>query len=141
MDVADDELRDTIRMIWPLQADKMTDLLVPRREKGGEKRTLTAGKIYAGLLILDSWRTTRFGKIQSHMGVSQIWSCANHIFISASFNFRARLCPRSIEKKLLTGIFSKKKISKTLLKVPDYLLRIVFEIFPLNLSKNVRKNA
>ncbi|XP_031635540.1 voltage-dependent calcium channel type A subunit alpha-1-like isoform X2 [Contarinia nasturtii] len=67
MDVADDELRETIRMIWPLQADKMTDLLVPRRVKG-DKRTLTAGKIYAGLLILESWRTTRFGKLQSHLG-------------------------------------------------------------------------
>lgn len=69
MDIADDELRDTIRMIWPLQADKMTDLLVPRREKG-DKRTLTTGKIYAGLLILESWRTTRFGKTQTHLGVS-----------------------------------------------------------------------
>ncbi|XP_055309467.1 voltage-dependent calcium channel type A subunit alpha-1-like isoform X3 [Sitodiplosis mosellana] len=67
MDIADDELRETIRMIWPLQADKMTDLLVPRREIG-DKRTLTTGKIYAGLLILESWRTTRFGKTQTHLG-------------------------------------------------------------------------
>lgn len=70
MDIADDELRDTIRMIWPLQADKMTDLLVPRREKNSEKRILSTGKIYAGLLILESWRTTRFGKTQTHLGVS-----------------------------------------------------------------------
>lgn len=70
MDIADDELRDTIRMIWPLQADKMTDLLVPRREKGGERRILSTGKIYAGLLILESWRTTRFGQTQNHLGVS-----------------------------------------------------------------------
>lgn len=32
MDQADDELRDTIRNIWPLQAKKMLDLLVPRSE-------------------------------------------------------------------------------------------------------------
>lgn len=32
MDQADDELRDTIRNIWPLQAKKMLDLLIPRNE-------------------------------------------------------------------------------------------------------------
>jgi hypothetical protein len=32
MDQADDELRDTIRNIWPLQAKKMLDLLIPRKE-------------------------------------------------------------------------------------------------------------
>lgn len=72
MDTADDELRETIRMIWPLQADKMTDLLVPRREKS-ENIILSTGKLYAGLLILDSWRTSRFGKVQSHLGVSQFF--------------------------------------------------------------------
>lgn len=74
MDVADSELRDTIRMIWPLHAPKMTDLLVPRREKG-DKLTLSTGKIYAGLLILDSWRTSRFGQMRSHLGVrNEIYS-------------------------------------------------------------------
>ena len=29
MDQADEELRETIRNIWPLQAKKMIDLLVP----------------------------------------------------------------------------------------------------------------
>lgn len=29
------------------------------------KNKLTVGKIYAGLLILESWRTTRFGQIES----------------------------------------------------------------------------
>jgi hypothetical protein len=32
MDQADDELRGTIRNIWPLQAKKMLDLLIPRNE-------------------------------------------------------------------------------------------------------------
>jgi hypothetical protein len=32
MDQADDELRETIRNIWPLQAKKMLDLLIPRKE-------------------------------------------------------------------------------------------------------------
>lgn len=83
MDVADDELRATIRMIWPLQADKMTDLLVPRREKGN-KRTLTVGKIYAGLLILESWRTCRFGRTSHHLGVSDIFLHDN-VFLVIGF--------------------------------------------------------
>ncbi len=32
MDRADDELRDTIRNIWPLQARKMMDMLIPQRD-------------------------------------------------------------------------------------------------------------
>ncbi|CAH1959849.1 unnamed protein product [Acanthoscelides obtectus] len=63
MDQADEELRETIKIIWPLQAKNMVDLLVP---PGGQLNTgkLTVGKIYAGLLILESWRSTRFGQIE-----------------------------------------------------------------------------
>lgn len=68
MDTADDELRETIRMIWPFQAKKMMDLLVPRIETLN-KYNLTVGKIYAGLMILESWRNTRFGKKKSRFGV------------------------------------------------------------------------
>ena len=32
MDQADEELRDTVRSIWPLQAKKMLDLLIPKHE-------------------------------------------------------------------------------------------------------------
>ena len=32
MDQADEELRDTIRNIWPLQAKKMLDLLIPKND-------------------------------------------------------------------------------------------------------------
>lgn len=32
MDQADEELKDTIRAIWPLQAKKILDLLIPRKE-------------------------------------------------------------------------------------------------------------
>lgn len=32
MDQADEELRDTVRSIWPIQAKKMLDLLIPRKE-------------------------------------------------------------------------------------------------------------
>ncbi|XP_028967315.1 voltage-dependent calcium channel type A subunit alpha-1 [Galendromus occidentalis] len=59
MDQADKELRVTIQKLWPLQADKVTDKLVP---PDSELRTgkLTVGKIYGGLLILENWRAHRF---------------------------------------------------------------------------------
>lgn len=69
MDTADDELRDTIRIIWPLQARKVTDLLVPRKEQLN-KNNLTVGKVFGGLMILESWRNTRFGKRKSRFSVS-----------------------------------------------------------------------
>ncbi|XP_014476681.1 PREDICTED: voltage-dependent calcium channel type A subunit alpha-1 isoform X3 [Dinoponera quadriceps] len=64
MNQANDELRDTIRSIWPLQAKKILDLLIPRNEELS-KNKLTVGKIYVCLLILESWKTTRFGQIES----------------------------------------------------------------------------
>ncbi|CAH2068329.1 unnamed protein product, partial [Iphiclides podalirius] len=63
MDQADQELRQTITQIWPLQAKKMLDLLVPRNDVLNAGK-LTVGKIYAGLLILESWRSTRFGQTE-----------------------------------------------------------------------------
>uniref|UniRef100_A0A8D9A709 Voltage-dependent L-type calcium channel subunit alpha n=1 Tax=Cacopsylla melanoneura TaxID=428564 RepID=A0A8D9A709_9HEMI len=64
MDQADEELRDTIRLIWPIESKKMLNLLLPNKSEL-PKPVLTVGKIYAGMLILDGWRTTRFGKIQT----------------------------------------------------------------------------
>ncbi|XP_018318088.1 voltage-dependent calcium channel type A subunit alpha-1 [Mycetomoellerius zeteki] len=64
MNQANEELRDTIRSIWPLQAKKMLDLLIPRNEELGRDK-LTVGKIYVCLLILESWRSTRFGQLKS----------------------------------------------------------------------------
>lgn len=63
MDQADEELRVTITHIWPLQAKKLLDLLVPRNDVLNTGK-LTVGKIYAGLLILESWRSTRFGQME-----------------------------------------------------------------------------
>lgn len=68
MDQADDELRETIRHIWPLQAKKILDLLIPQNDTLNQGK-LTVGKIYAGLLILESWRNTRFGQIDSGLPV------------------------------------------------------------------------
>lgn len=64
MDQADEELRETVSHIWPLQAKKMLDLLVPKTDTLNAGK-LTVGKIYAGLLILESWRTTRFGQMEA----------------------------------------------------------------------------
>uniref|UniRef100_A0A4Y0BI67 Voltage-dependent calcium channel type A subunit alpha-1 n=1 Tax=Anopheles funestus TaxID=62324 RepID=A0A4Y0BI67_ANOFN len=66
MDQADMELRHTISHIWPLQAKKMLDLLVPLNEELNTGK-LTVGKIYAGLLILESWRNTKFGQVESDL--------------------------------------------------------------------------
>lgn len=88
MDQADNELRKTIKMIWPFQAKKMLDLLVPPNERLN-RNNLTVGKIYAGLLILHSWRKTRFGQVESGASVSwphdqfiQLLKC-----VSFSFGF------------------------------------------------------
>lgn len=63
MDQADAELRVTITHIWPLQAKKMLSLLVPQTDVLNAGK-MTVGKIYAGLLILESWRSTRFGQTE-----------------------------------------------------------------------------
>ncbi|XP_031338410.1 voltage-dependent calcium channel type A subunit alpha-1 isoform X23 [Photinus pyralis] len=63
MDQADDELRETIKSIWPIQAKSMIDLLVPPSDQLNNGK-LTVGKIYGALLILESWRSTRFGQME-----------------------------------------------------------------------------
>ncbi|XP_055327220.1 voltage-dependent calcium channel type A subunit alpha-1-like isoform X2 [Paramacrobiotus metropolitanus] len=55
MDQADEELRQTIRRMWPIQAKKILNLLVPPDDELTYKK-LTVGKIYAGHLILENWR-------------------------------------------------------------------------------------
>uniref|UniRef100_A0A1B0DPU2 Voltage-dependent calcium channel alpha-1 subunit IQ domain-containing protein n=1 Tax=Phlebotomus papatasi TaxID=29031 RepID=A0A1B0DPU2_PHLPP len=74
MDQADDELRETIRHIWPLQAKKILDLLIPQNDTLNQGK-LTVGKIYAGLLILESWRNTRFGQIDSGLPKQSFFNC------------------------------------------------------------------
>ena len=85
MDQADFELRQTIIKVWPYEGKEKIDLLVPPRE-GQTLKTcsilqafvflsftstfleigkgrLTVGKIYGGLLILENWKATKFGKM------------------------------------------------------------------------------
>lgn len=86
MDIADDELRHTIMNIWPLEAKNMVDLLVPPKDQLNNGK-LTVGKIYAGLLILESWRSTRFGQVEpTGASVSTIIPFSK-IFIMAGINF------------------------------------------------------
>ncbi|KAL9886451.1 calcium voltage-gated channel subunit cacophony isoform 21-T21 [Glossina fuscipes fuscipes] len=77
MDQADSELRETITNIWPLQAKKMLDLLVPPNDQLN-KGKLTVGKIYAGFLIFESWRNTRFGQIDSGMPMLELQDASRH---------------------------------------------------------------
>jgi len=60
MDQADVELRETILKVWSFAARSKIDLLVPKTSEIGRGR-LTVGKIYGGLLILENWKTSRFG--------------------------------------------------------------------------------
>ncbi|CAM1324279.1 cac (predicted) [Pycnogonum litorale] len=66
MDMADSELRETIKKLWPLQAKKCLQLVVPLNDELNSGK-LTVGKIYAGLLVLENWKSTRFGQIQASL--------------------------------------------------------------------------
>lgn len=76
MDEADEELRHTLKRLWPLKAKKnLCDLAVPPNSGRFWYRIalskrhfaelcfqrLTVGKIYAGLLILENWRAKKSG--------------------------------------------------------------------------------
>lgn len=71
MDCADEELRQTLRKIWPLKAKKnMIDLVVPPNTELCYQK-LTVGKIYAGLLILENYRARKSG---TEVCLHQIWT-------------------------------------------------------------------
>ncbi len=73
MNQADQELRETISQIWPLQANKMLDLLVPPIQQLNQNN-LTVGKIYGGLLILETWRNTKFYELKMQKEVQSVWN-------------------------------------------------------------------
>lgn len=58
MDQADEELRATIQHIWPFQANKILDLLIPRIDQLN-RGNLTVGKIYASILLIEAWRSSK----------------------------------------------------------------------------------
>lgn len=64
MNQANEELRDTIRNIWPLQAKKMLDLLIPRNE-GKVRSSLSNERLHFAILddraiisVFQSWAET-----------------------------------------------------------------------------------
>lgn len=57
MDKLDDDLRELIRKMWPVQArkKKLLNLLVPPNGELNDNH-MTVGKIYVGLIIAENWR-------------------------------------------------------------------------------------
>ncbi|XP_078326079.1 voltage-dependent calcium channel type A subunit alpha-1-like isoform X10 [Crassostrea virginica] len=57
MDRLDDELRELIRKMWPVQArkKKLLNLLVPPNSELNDSH-ISVGKIYVGLIIAENWR-------------------------------------------------------------------------------------
>ncbi|KAK4472785.1 hypothetical protein MN116_004004 [Schistosoma mekongi] len=58
MDIKDAELRETIKTLWPVQAKRSLDLLLPPNSEYTFTH-LTVGKIYAGLLIYENWQMNK----------------------------------------------------------------------------------
>ncbi|XP_060591923.1 voltage-dependent calcium channel type A subunit alpha-1-like isoform X8 [Ruditapes philippinarum] len=62
MDKKDEEMRDVIQRLWPVQAKKLIDLLVPPKEELNEGK-MTVGKIYVGLLIAENWKAYKASQL------------------------------------------------------------------------------
>ncbi|XP_013405209.2 probable voltage-dependent N-type calcium channel subunit alpha-1B [Lingula anatina] len=67
MDQKDEELRDVIRKMWPLQSKKpkTIKLLVPPNEELNNGK-MTVGKIYAGLLIAENWKAYKASQTRTN---------------------------------------------------------------------------
>ncbi|WAR31931.1 CAC1A-like protein, partial [Mya arenaria] len=62
MDRKDEEMREVIQRLWPVQAKKLIDLLVPPKEELTEHK-LAVGKIYVGLLIAENWKAYKSSQL------------------------------------------------------------------------------
>ncbi|OON22888.1 transporter, cation channel family protein [Opisthorchis viverrini] len=80
MDVKDMELRETIRTLWPVQAKRKLDLLMPQDSECTYTH-LTVGKIYAGLLILENWQLNR---ANAHKGSGTI-PVSNDFYVAGAY--------------------------------------------------------
>ncbi|KAG5449456.1 Voltage-dependent calcium channel type A subunit alpha-1 [Clonorchis sinensis] len=123
MDVKDMELRETIRTLWPVQAKRKLDLLMPQDSECTYTH-LTVGKIYAGLLILENWQLNR---ANAHKGSGTIpkpklEACLTRILGHDPFLATARPSNVGLER-LRTGSHSERRGSSMfpgdLLRVPD----------------------
>ncbi|XP_076352294.1 voltage-dependent calcium channel type A subunit alpha-1-like isoform X1 [Tachypleus tridentatus] len=70
MDLADRELREMIRKLWSFHVKKLFNKILPEGDVLREG-SLTVGKIYAGLLILENWKCTRFGRLSTEEKLSK----------------------------------------------------------------------
>ncbi|KAH9505338.1 hypothetical protein Btru_058404 [Bulinus truncatus] len=61
MNKKDEEMRETLRKLWPVQTKKILNLMVPQNDELEEGK-MTVGKIYAGLLITDNWKSFKANK-------------------------------------------------------------------------------
>ncbi|XP_041370317.1 voltage-dependent calcium channel type A subunit alpha-1-like isoform X4 [Gigantopelta aegis] len=64
MDRKDEEMREVIRVMWPVQAKKLLDLLMPPNSELNEGK-MTVGKIYAGLLVVENWKAYKVSQTSS----------------------------------------------------------------------------
>uniref|UniRef100_A0A6G1SHG2 Voltage-dependent calcium channel type A subunit alpha-1 n=1 Tax=Aceria tosichella TaxID=561515 RepID=A0A6G1SHG2_9ACAR len=101
MDQADRELRVTLQKLWPLQAKKIINKLLPPHEELNTGN-LTVGKIYAGLLIHENWKTTRFGQKPGSGGLSGTALMAR--LMSAVRNSNTRASHASVDMNGGTGV-------------------------------------
>ncbi|KAH9505340.1 hypothetical protein Btru_058406 [Bulinus truncatus] len=91
MDRRDDEMRETIKKLWPVQGKKMMDLLMPPSDELDEGK-MSVGKIYAGLLISENWKAYKASQ-------------------NASNNFKMR---PSLFRRLMGGMKSSGRSSQSL---------------------------
>lgn len=129
MDQADKELRHTLVKLWPLQAKKIIDKLVPPNFELRNGR-LTVGKIYAGFLILENWKTTRFGQIP---GVG-LTVCLTKIFFNPVFIFKNKSILNLVCPKVL--IFASFNPSSDSLSTHLVIRSVVYLIYPFKIKFN-----
>ncbi|CAE1308012.1 CACNA1B [Acanthosepion pharaonis] len=65
MDKKDEEMREVIKRVWPVQGKKIVDLLVPPNHELNNGK-LTVGKVYGGLLIAENWRAYKASQNQNN---------------------------------------------------------------------------
>ena len=78
MDKKDEELRETIVKLWPIQAKKMADIVVPKNDVLSFQK-MTVGKIYGGMMILENWRQYKACKAA---GFKMVRSLSLHFYFA-----------------------------------------------------------
>lgn len=83
MEKADEELREIIQKLWPFVDMKTVNLALPLKEelhntgKKSEFKKMTVGKIYAGLIILENFRSYKQAAQNGGAVVSTVMTLEN----------------------------------------------------------------